>query len=381
MYKGLMYSRMLAPPEGSFLLLGPRGVGKTAWLRSRLTDALYFDLLHHETWTELLASPARLDERIPKSHRGWVVLDEIQRLPLLLNEVHRLIECRGLRFALSGSSARQLRRRGVNLLAGRALTRAMHPLTAHELGADFDLVKAVQFGCMPRACTDPAPRDYLKSYVATWLTEEIREEGLARNLGSFARFLEAASYSQGAVLNMASVARDCSVNAKVVQDYFEILEDLLVAVRLPVFSRRAKRRIAHHPKFYFFDAGVFQAVRPRGPLDAPSEIRGPALETLLLQHLRAYNDYGNLGYALHYWRTPQEQEVDFVLYGERGLRAFEVKASERVRSEDFAGLHQFQEKFPEARACLLHLGSRRWRERGVDVVPFADVAMDLETWL
>jgi predicted AAA+ superfamily ATPase len=372
---------MLEPPEGSFFLLGPRGVGKTAWLRSRLKDALTFDLLHHETWTDLLASPARLDERIPKTHRGWVVLDEIQRLPILLNEVHRLIESRRLRFAISGSSARKLRRQGVNLLAGRALMRAMHPLTARELGADFDLRKAVQFGCMPRACTDAAPRDYLKSYVATWLTEEVREEGLARNLGSFARFLEAASFSQGALLNMASVARDCSVNAKVVQDYFEILEDLLVAVRLPVFARRAKRRIAHHPKFYFFDAGVFQAVRPRGPLDAPSEVRGPALETLFLQHLRAHNDYGNLGYSLHYWRTAQEKEVDFVLYGERGLRAFEVKASERVRSEDFAGLYEFLKEFPKAKACLLHLGNRRWHERGIDVVPFADVVTDLEKWL
>ncbi|MBI2921478.1 MAG: ATP-binding protein [Planctomycetes bacterium] len=376
-----MYTRMLKPPEGSFFLFGPRGVGKTAWLRSRLPDALYFDLLHHETWTDLLASPARLDERIPKNHQGWVVLDEIQRLPLLLNEVHRLIESRRLRFAISGSSARKLRRRGVNLLAGRAVTRAMHPLTARELGADFDLKKAVQFGGLPRACTDAVPRDYLKSYVATWLTEEIREEGLARNLGNFARFLEAASFSQGAVLNIASVARDCSVHVKAVQDYFAVLEDLLVAVRLPVFTRRAKRSVARHPKFYFFDAGVFQAIRPRGPLDAPEEVRGPALESLFLHNLRAHNDYRDLGYSLHFWRTPQGREVDFVLYGERGLRAFEVKVSERVRSDDTLGLREFLQDYPMAKASLLHLGSRRWHERGIDVVPIVDVLGDLEKWL
>lgn len=376
-----MYSRMLTPPDSSFLLLGPRGVGKTAWLRNRLPDALYFDLLHHETWTELLASPARLDARIPPSHKGWVVLDEIQRLPLLLNEVHRLIESRRLRFAISGSSARKLRRRGVNLLAGRALTRAMHPLTAAELGTDFDLRSMAEFGCLPRACTENSPRDYLKSYVATWLTEEVREEGLSRNLGHFARFLEAASFSQGAVLNMASVARDASVNAKVVQDYFSILEDLLVAVRLPAFLRRAKRRVVQHPKFYFFDAGVFHAIRPRGPLDSPEEIRGPAMETLFLQHLRAHNDYAALEYSLHYWRTPQGREVDFVLYGPRGLRAFEVKASERVRSEDFLGLREFLADYPMAKACLVHLGDRRWHERGIEVVPMAEVIADIEKWL
>jgi predicted AAA+ superfamily ATPase len=376
-----MYSRMLQPPAGSFFLFGPRGVGKTAWLKGQLSDALYFDLLHHETWTEFLASPGRLDGRIPKAHKGWVVLDEIQRLPLLLNEVHRLIESRRLRFALSGSSARTLRRRGVNLLAGRAVTRAMHPLVAGELGADFDLKRALAFGCLPQACTDPAPRDYLKSYVSTWLTEEVRQEGLARNLGNFARFLEAASFSQGAVINMSSVARDSSVNAKVVQDYFAILEDLLIAIRLPAFTRRAKRRAVLHPKFYFFDAGVFQSIRPRGPLDAPAEIRGPALETLFLQHVRALNDYRDLGYSLHFWRTPQGREVDFVLYGERGLRAFEIKASERVRSEDFLGLHDFLKDYPMAKACLLHLGDRRWHEGGIDVIPIADVFMDLEKWL
>ena len=196
------------------------------------------------------------------------MVDEVQRVPDILNEVHRLIESRGLRFVLTGSSARKLRRRGVNLLAGRALTRRMHPLTARELGRDFDLGRALRFGCLPFACTASDPQEYLASYVSTYLREEVQQEGLARNLAAFSRFLEAASFSQGSVLNMAAVARDCSVRAKVVEDYFAILENLLIAVRLPVFTRRAKRRLVAHPKFYFFDAGVFRAIRPRGPLES-----------------------------------------------------------------------------------------------------------------
>lgn len=372
---------MLQAPKRSFFLFGPRGTGKTAWLHTRLPHALFFDLLDHATWTDLLADPRRLGDRIPSNHRDWVVVDEIQRIPDLLNEVHRLMEARRLRFALTGSSARKLRGRGVNLLAGRAVERRMHPLTARELGGDFDLRRAVRFGGLPLACTGGEPADYLKSYVSTYLRQEVQQEGLVRNLPSFARFLEAASYSQGAPLNMSSVARDCAVNARVVENYFEILEDLLIGFRLPAFTRRAKRRVVLHPKFYYFDAGVFQAIRPRGPLDSPEEIRGPALETLFLHHLRAANDAGALGYALHYWRTPAGDEVDFVIHGERGLRAFEVKASERVRGEDLSGLRGFLADYPSARAHLLYLGSRRWHDGGIDILPFEEVLRSPERWL
>ncbi|MEK7466543.1 MAG: ATP-binding protein [Planctomycetota bacterium] len=376
-----MYTRLLQVPSKSFFLFGPRGVGKTAWLRERLPGALVFDLLDPASYSDLLGAPQRLGERIPAGHREWVVVDEVQRVPELLNEVHRLIESRRIKFALTGSSARKLRRRGVNLLAGRAVTRRMHPLIAPELGKDFDLKRLLRFGGLPMAFTGDDPMDYLKSYVVSYLREEVQQEGFARSLEAFSRFLEAASFSQGAVLNNASVARDCSISSMVVENYFSILEDLLIGFRLPAFTRRAKRRVALHPKFYFFDAGVFQAIRPRGPLDSPEEIRGPALETLFLHHLRAGNDYGNLGYGLHYWRTAAGEEVDFVLYGERGLRAFEVKASERVRSEDFRGLRKFMEDYPGAKACLVHLGSRRWHDRGVDVVPVAECLAELNRWL
>jgi predicted AAA+ superfamily ATPase len=231
------------------------------------------------------------------------------------------------------------------------------------------------------ACTAEDPRDYLESYAATYLREEVQQEGLARNVGAFGRFLEAASFSQGSVLNRAAIARDCGLSAKVAGDYFDILEDLLIAVRVPVFSKRSKRRIVTHPKFYFFDAGVFQAIRPRGPLDAPEHVRGPALETLFLQHARAANDYGGHGYRIHYWRTPVGEEVDFVLYGERGIRAFEIKASERVRSEDLRSLLRFKADYPQARLCLVYLGTRRAHDRGIEIVPFSDCVAKLDEWL
>ena len=372
---------MIQPPRQSFFLFGPRGVGKTAWLHQQFPDALFFDMLDHQVYTELLAAPQRLGDRIPQGHKDWVVVDEVQRVPEVLNEVHRLIESRRLRFVLTGSSARKLRRRGVNLLAGRALTRRMHPLTALELGKDFDLKHALRWGCLPLACTSENPQDYVNSYAASYLREEVQQEGFARNISAFGRFLEAASFSQGSVLNMAAVARECAVSAKVVEDYFSILEDLLIAVRLPVFTTRAKRRLIAHPKFFYFDAGVFQAIRPRGPLDAPEQIHGAALETLFLEQVRALNDYRDLGYRLHYWRTATGDEVDFVLYGERGLRAFEVKMAQRIRHDDLRGLLRFRADFPQARVHLLYLGNRRWHDRGVEVLPFTDCVTQLDHWL
>ena len=364
---------MLHPPDDkSFFLFGPRGTGKSSWLRDRFPNAVYLDLLESDVYTALLASPQRLDGMVPEEHRGWVVLDEVQKVPAVLDEVHRLIERRKLRFALTGSSARSLKRRTVNLLAGRALSLRMHPLTAVELGRDFDVSRSLRHGQLPAAYVEKRPAAFLKSYVQTYLREEVQQEGLTRNLGAFARFLEAASFSQGSVLNLSAVARDASVDRKVVEDYFSILEDLLLAVRLPVFRKRAKRKVIAHPKFYLFDAGVYRGIRPRGPLDTPDEIDGAALETLVLQELRATNDYAELDYELSYWRTPTGLEVDFVLYGERGLIAIEVKRAARLRDGDLAGLHAFRDSFPAARNLAFYTGARAYHEGGVRVLPVAD---------
>jgi predicted AAA+ superfamily ATPase len=373
---------MFSQPKGSFFLFGPRGVGKTAWLRQHLEEeAVSFDLLDGEIYTAFLARPERLEERLPKSHQGWVVIDEIQRVPELLNEVHRLMERRRLKFALTGSSARKLRQRGVNLLAGRAVTRHLHGLTIWEMGEDFNLPRALRFGCLPMAVTAENPGDFLKSYVSTYLREEVLQEGLVRNLAGFTRFLEAAAFSQGSVLNMAAVARECAVEAKVVQNYFSILEDLLLSFTLPVFTKRAKRRMVAHPKFYFADAGVFQALRPQGPLDPPEQIEGPALETLVLHHLRALNDYRELGYTLYYWRTVAGDEVDFVLYGPRGLIGIEVKRAARLTGSDFSGLRKFQSDFPQAKALMLYNGPRSSHDNGVEILPVEHALRDLEKWI
>lgn len=377
-----MFTRILKSPESrSFFLFGPRGTGKSSWVRERFPDAIYLDLLEAGLSTELLANPGRLERRIPHDHDGWIVLDEVQKIPELLDEVHRLIESRHLRFVLTGSSARKLRRRGVNLLAGRAITLAMHPLTTGELADSFDLARSLRHGRLPATWVQDDPKAYLASYVGTYLREEVQQEGLTRNLAAFSRFLEAASFSQASVLNLSAVARECHVDRKVVEDYFTILEDLLLAVRLPVFTRRAKRKIVAHPKFFFFDAGVFRSIRPRGPLDSEEEIDGAALETLILQELRAVNDALGLGYGLHYWRTAAGAEVDFVLYGERGLKAVEVKRSERVREGDLRGLEAFLDDYPMAQAWLVCATSRRYREGRVEVIPVEEFLRGLPTLL
>lgn len=382
MKNGNMYSRNITSvPEKSFFLFGPRGTGKSHWVRTTFSEALYLDLLDSDVYQELLSAPQRLGQRIPPGFSQWVVLDEVQKVPALLDEVHRLIETRQLRFVLTGSSARKLRRGGANLLAGRALLREMHPLTAQELGADFDLTHSMQYGQLPSVYRDKNAQAYLSSYVHTYLKEEIQQEGITRNLAGFARFLQAASFSQGSLLNVAAVARECAVERKTVEGYFAVLEDLFLAVRLPIFARRAQRQVVQHPKFYFFDAGVFRTLRPRGPLDPETEIDGAALETLVLQELRAHNANAQLGYELFCWRTLQGQEVDFVLYGALGLCAVEVKRSSRVHTDDFKGLQAFLQEYPMARCVLVYLGERTYWEGPIQVVPMASFLSTLGSWL
>lgn len=378
MQYGDMYARILHPPRRkSFFLFGPRGTGKSTWVQSAFKGSVYLDLLESELYTLLLAAPQRLETLIPPAYKGWIVIDEIQRVPELLNEVHRLIENRGLLFVLTGSSARKLRRKGTNLLAGRALTLRMHPLTAVELRRDFNLEHSLRWGQMPMTFSDPDPKAYLNSFVQTYLREEVQQEGLTRNLPAFARFLEVASFSQAAPLNISGVARECDINRKLAEEYFHILEDLLLAVRVPAFRKRARRRLTAHPKFFLFDAGVFRAIRPKGVLDRPEEIDGAALETLVFQELRAINDQFDLGYDLYYWRTANQLEVDFILYGERGLIAIEIKRTATLRKRDLSGLRAFCLDYPVARPILLYGGRYRRYEEGVEVVPIQEALSGL----
>jgi uncharacterized protein len=359
-------------PETSFFLLGPRGTGKSTWVRARFPHAFAVDLLNETTFLELTGHADRLEAMMDARGSKFAILDEIQKVPSLLDEVHRLIESRGMRFALTGSSARKLKRGGANLLAGRAVTLTMHPFTPAELANDFDLQFAIKYGLLPSVWGRRSPMTYLRSYVGTYLRQEVQQEALVRNVASFHRFLEAASFSQGAVLNMQTVAKESGVNSKTVANYFDLLEDLLIAHRVPVFTRKAKRKLISHEKFYLFDAGVYRAVRPRGPLDSDAEIDGAAIETLLYQSLRAENETRDLQYTIHYWRTREGVEVDFVLYGERGLHAFEVKRSSVLRDADLAGLRMFCSDYPMAKGHLYYGGQTRYQYGNIEVVPLEE---------
>lgn len=374
-----MYPRSIDIPSterGSFFLFGPRGTGKTTWLKQRFPDAIYLDLLDHALYLELLTRPQRLRDLIPPGYGGWVVIDEVQRTPLVLNEVHRLIETAGLRFILTGSSARSLRRRGVNLLGGRARTHRLYPLTAVEAGGDFDLERALTCGQLPSVYTQPDAGAYLASYVENYLRQEVLEEGRTRNLAAFGRFLESASFCQASPLNVAQVARDSGMDRKTAAGYFDLLDDLLIAARIPAFTRRAKRRVTIHPKFYLFDAGVYRAIRPAGPLDRPEEIDGHALETLVFQELRAAIAYRPLDLALFHWRTSAGAEVDLVAYGGDGLFAIEVKRSRTIRRADLRGLKRFRDDYPMARCALLFGGDRREHRDGIDILPLDEALAD-----
>ena len=367
-----VFERLIKKPlesRKSFFLFGPRGTGKTTWLKHRLPDALFVNLLQSEYYNRLSANPGHLRQLIPPDHTGWTVIDEVQRIPALLNEVHDLIEARGLVFVLTGSSARTLRRRGVNLLAGRALTYRMHPLTAVEQQEAFNLRDSVQLGHLPARFSESDPAKYLKDYVQTYLREEVMQESLTRNIGHFSHFLEVASFFQGATINISAVAREAHIERSVAENYFSILEDLLIAVRLPVFSRKAKRKLISQKKFYFFDAGVFRAIRPVGPLDSDAEIDGPALETLVFQELRAVNDYYDYGYQLFFWRTRSSLEVDFVLYGPRGLLAIEIKRSTQIQPKDTRALREFKRDYPPAKCFVFYGGPSPVYMDDVTVLP------------
>ncbi len=371
-----MISRKISLSESSTFLFGPRGTGKTLWLKTNYPDAIYIDLLDSSIALRLTAQPGRIAEFIPLEYTGTVIVDEVQKIPELLDEIHKLIESTPIQFILTGSSPRKLRKLGTNLLAGRARTRNSFPLTAVELGKAFDLEQMLKYGHLPTLYDDRKnviPEDYLSSYVQTYLKEEILQEGLTRNIGGFTRFLEAASFSQGEVLNISGVAREAAINRKVVEAYFDILEDLLIAVRVQVFQKKAKRRMVQHPKFYFFDVGVYRTIRPKGPLDAPEEIDGAALETIVLQELRAWISYNHLDLSIYYWRTTNGQEVDFVLYGAEGLIALEVKRSNRFDRKDLKGLKAFKSDYPSARCILLYGGKENLYYDDLEIIPMEKI--------
>jgi predicted AAA+ superfamily ATPase len=376
-----MYPRLLQKPikgSHSFFLFGPRGTGKTSWLKSKIPDGLYIDLLNQSIFFDLLQNPHQIENMIPKGFKEWIIIDEVQKIPDLLNEVHRMIESDRYKFILTGSSARTLKRRGTNLLAGRALYYKMFPLTAIELGTDFRIEKSLKFGQLPTIYDqEVAAEDYLKSYIHVYLREEVMQEGLTRNAGAFAKFLQIASFSQGNTLNSSEIAREAGIERKTVEEYFQITEDLLLSYRVPVFTKKAKRKLVTHSKFYYFDVGVYRALRPMGPFDVPEEAEGPALESLVFQELQAINSYLELGYEIYFWRTADKLEVDFILYGPKGLIGIEIKRSKKIDTDDLKGLKAFQIDYPSSKLYIFYGGSARLHFDHITAIPVGEALQNL----
>lgn len=372
-----MYPRLLAPPERSFFLFGPRGTGKTTWLRQAFPDALWFDLVRDAELLRLMRDPDAFRHGVEARPPGsWVVVDEVQRFPGLLNEVQDLIARHGRRFryALTGSSARRLRREQANLLAARVVNRRFFPLTAAELGRDFRLDDALRWGTLPAVISESDVRtrtELLEAYVANYVTQEIRLEAAVRRLDAFTRFLEVAALANGQVTNVTALARDAAVARPTVQGYFETLVDTLLGAWLPAWRARARVKEVAHPKFYFFDAGVARALagRLREPLERAE--RGPLLETYVLHELRAHQDRSGCGGEFSYWATPSHAEVDFVWTRAQRSVAIEVKAAPRWRSEDGRALAGLVDAGAVERAYGVYEGPAPLRVGRLAVLPVA----------
>ena len=371
--------RFFQAPKASFFLFGPRGTGKSTFVHQHFKNAIYIDLLDPERVRFFSAMPERLKEVIDaQPESGFIVIDEVQRVPELLSVVHSLIETKkGWTFVLTGSSARKLKRTGIDLLGGRALLYTMHPFMAGELGRHFNFDKALLHGFLPVVVASENPMEVLRSYAALYLREEVQMEGLVRNIGNFSRFLEAISFSHASVLNMSNVARECEVERKVVEGYVGILEDILLGWRLPVFTKRAKRELAVHPKFYLFDTGVFRSLRPKGPLDRVEEIEGQAIEGLVAQHLKAWAAYSRGQRELFYWRTRSGVEVDFVVYAPEGIWALEVKNARKIHTADLRGLRSFKEEYPDSKTLFLYRGKERIVKEGILCLPCVEFIKEL----
>ena len=372
-----MIERILKPPEQSFFLLGPRGSGKSTWLKAAFPDAHVIDLLSEATYQRLMVNPGSFADELRAVASGkWVIVDEIQRLPSLLNEVHRFIEDKRLRFVLCGSSARKLKRAGVNLLAGRALRRAMHPFVPEELGVAFDLDEALRFGLLPIIWDSTAREETLAAYAQLYLKEEIQAEALVRNLPGFARFLPLAAVFHGQIVNVTSIARDAGVARTTVTGYLDILEETLLCFRLPAYEAKLRVRERKTPKWYWCDPGLVRAMKRSSGSVTPEE-RGQLFEGMVAQLLRAYKDYRGICDEMYYWAPSigTKTEVDFLLLRGEELVAIEAKSGPNFTETWCRGLRAIEQlKSLKHRMIVYPKGPALRTKDGIDVLPFQQFA-------
>jgi predicted AAA+ superfamily ATPase len=376
-----MYTRSLTRPRTAFFLFGPRGTGKSTWIRAELGGAFIVNLLPADILLRYERDPAQFrHEVLARSPAEWVVIDEVQRSPRLLDEVHFLMEEHGYRrFALTGSSARKLKRGAANLLAGRAVVRKLFPLTSSETGFDIPVGQLVRYGSLPLSVTAPddeTREDFLRAYVTTYLAEEIKAEGLVRNLGGFSRFLQVASLAAAQVTNVSGLARDAGVSRETARGYFDVLADTLIGDWLPAFRPRAKVKEVALPKFYWFDAGVLHAAAGGFDQPLPGDWDGVLFEHLVLHEIRSYLHYANVKGSLGYWATPSGSEVDFVWWRGKEIVAIEVKNARTFRREFTAGIHALRSG-ARVRSYVVYRGDRELQVEGTQVLPFASFVREL----
>lgn len=370
-----MFTRILKKPSSSILLLGPRGTGKSTWIKTHFKEAVAYDLLDTTEALSFNRDPNRLYRETSGLAPGsWVVVDEVQKAPAVLDEVHRLIEEKRIRFVLSGSSARKLKRGGVNLLAGRAALKAFFPLVSKEVDFSLPGARQIRFGMLPESFLAGDPQDYLRTYAMTYLHEEVKAEALTRNIGAFARFLEIAARQNGQVTNVAGVARDAQVARQTVEGYFDILADTMIGCRLPAWKLKRATKQVRHPKFYFFDPGVARALSERLPYPPTPEESGFLVETWIFNELRAFLSYSGLNYSLHYWSSHDGVEVDFIIETRRGYVAIEVKSSSDWRGVYQRGLSRLRDELGKGRVrgYGAYGGSRPQESDGVQVFPWIE---------
>lgn len=359
----------------SVFLWGARQVGKTTLLDELYPDCRRYDLLRAKDYNRLLRRPELLGEELDAlGPEDTVIIDEVQKIPQLLDEVHSLIQRRSIRFILSGSSPRKLKRYGANLLGGRAVRKVLYPLVSAEV-PDFDIARAVNNGMIPRHYLVENPWERFRAYINVYLNEEIREEALSRNLQSFSKFLEVAAQSDGEMLVYKNVAQDCGIDYRTVKSYFEILQDTLIGYLIPGFTLSRKRSAVQSPKFYYYDVGITNFLLGRRDMRPGTELFGHSFEHLIIQELVAWLGYHQSDEKLTYWHTTSGYEVDAII-GE-GRVAIEVKSCEEVKSRHLRGLKAFGEEFPDCRLIVVSLDAYRRRMNGVEIIPAMEFLSDL----